>query len=566
MSENLVAVPSPSPLPAGPPVAYPNPSREITLKLVLRHQPLTAESTTTLNEVLNQPPHLRRYLTHAEVAAATGGYPADVAALEAYFAPFGVGIKSTSLLLGTLLLTGTITAFEHAFHTELATFQEVGQGAFLAARTGYQLPASLLTMVEQVFPVQSLVRKESRRPTKPLPPPAASPPTADQPVANPPAPAPAAPALPAGYSPQELGKAYQFPAGLLGEGQVIGIVELGGKLNQADLKQFFASSGLRKPRIVEVGTPLGGSNSAENNGEVALDIQVAGALAPQARLVVYYGTTLIEALQAIVGDEANQPTVVSISWAGSEYNYSAAEVQALNLLIYQASLLGITLVAASADHGAYNNLAFPNVSLPSAHPLVLGCGGTIATLADAALASETVWNELGGYVASGGGYSALYAQPHYQQQAVARYPYQRSPMRGVPDVAANASIFGGYRIVLNGQPAAIGGTSGATPFVAALLALVAGKLGYRLGFLNGVLYGFAGSEAFRPILQGNNQLYAAAPYWNPCTGLGSPVGTGLLALLGALEQASAPPAAPATSPAHDDPAAAGPPAPEGAGA
>jgi subtilase family serine protease len=560
MRENLLAVPTPTPPPAGLPVAYPHPGRELTVKLALRRQPLTAADTAAFSELLSQPPHLRRYRTHAEVAAATGGYPDDAATLEAYFAPFGVSLKSQSLLLGTVVLTGTVAAFERAFYTELALFQAgAGQAALLAAQPGYYLPASLLPVVQEVVLLQSRVRKESRRPTRPTPPP--PPPAPDQP-----APEPAAPAPLPGYSLPELAQAYQFPAGVAGEGQVIGFVELGGRLNQADLRQFFAGNGLKKPKVVEVGAMPAGSNSAENNGEVALDIQVAGALAPQARLVVYYGTTLIEALQAIVSDEVNQPTVVSISWAGSEYNYSAAEAQVMNLLIYQASLLGITLVAASADHGAYNNLAFPNVSLPASSPLVLGCGGTIATVADAALASEVVWNELSGHVASGGGYSALYAQPYYQQAAVAHYPYQRSPMRGVPDVAADASILTGYRIVLHGQPTAIGGTSGATPFVTALLALVASQRGYRLGFLNGVLYGWAGSAAFRPIVQGHNNLYAAAPYWNPCTGLGSLVGTELLALLTALEQAMpapapADPAAPPNEPTAPPTDSAEPPTP-----
>lgn len=106
-----------------------------------------------------------------------------------------------------------------------------------------------------------------------MPPPVAAPPPTDAPVAS-------APTPPPGYSLPELGQAHQFPAGLAGEGQVIGLVELGGKLNQADLRQFFASVGLKKPRIVEVGTVPASSNRIENNGEVALDIQVAGALAP----------------------------------------------------------------------------------------------------------------------------------------------------------------------------------------------------------------------------------------------------------------------------------------------
>jgi kumamolisin len=178
------------------------------------------------------------------------------------------------------------------------------------------------------------------------------------------------------------------------------------------------------------------------------------------------------------------------------------------------------------------------VSLPSSNPLVLGCGGTIDTLADGHLQSQVVWNEASGQDASGGGYSMLYPQPYYQYRAVGKYPYQKSTMRGVPDVAADASGVQGYRVVFNGQDVVIGGTSAATPFTAALLTLISQQLGYRLGFLSSVLYGFAGSEAFRPITEGNNQLYNAAPYWNPCTGLGSLVGEQLLQLLQRLENAS----------------------------
>lgn len=51
------------------------------MKLVLRRQPLTATTTAAFAELLSQPPHLRRCLSHAEVAAATGGYPDDAATL-----------------------------------------------------------------------------------------------------------------------------------------------------------------------------------------------------------------------------------------------------------------------------------------------------------------------------------------------------------------------------------------------------------------------------------------------------------------------------------------------------
>ncbi|MBO2009714.1 protease pro-enzyme activation domain-containing protein [Hymenobacter negativus] len=528
MDKNLLSVAESASQRSATLAGYPNPGKEIEVKLALRRQQLTPEAAGPLNEILNQPPHLRRYLSHDEVAAATGGFAEDVAAVETYYQAFDIRVKTRSLILGSVTLAGTVASFERAFRTQIATFQAPNRVQFMATTSPYKLPDSLLTVVEPTQPLQQPVRKESRLPTPPQPP-------------QPPVDGLKATAVtPPGYGPQELARAYQFPEDVTGEGQVIGIVELGGKLNQNDLKQFFAEIGVKKPRIVEVGTapPSTGTTELVNNAEVALDLQVAGALAPQAKLVVYYAATLIEALQAAVGDEVNKPTVLSVSWAGSEYNYSAQEVQQMNLLLYQASLLGITIVAASADHGAYNGMSVPNVSLPASSPLVLGCGGTIATLTNDKLTSEVVWNELGGQVATGGGYSSLYAQPYYQAQAVARYPYQRSTMRGVPDVAADASTVNGYRVVLGGQTTVIGGTSGATPFVAALIALLGEKLGYRLGYLNTLLYGFAGSDAFRAITQGNNQLYAAAPYWNPCTGLGSVVGTRLLSLLQTLEQAS----------------------------
>lgn len=531
MSEPLLAMPGAQPLTGALPTGYPTPTKEIELTLHLRSKPLTTATTAIYAATLTDLPSRRRYPTHTELADVMGGYPEDLAAITAYFQQFTIRVKASSPVLSTVTLTGSIANFERALHTQVAAFQDGYRGHFLAATAPYQLPAQLLEVVQHVQPLQPPLRKESRLPVRPLPP--QPPATEDVAAEAPPAP---------GYSLPDLAKAYDFPAGTTGEGQVIGFVELGGKLNQADLRQFFTSLGIKKPRIVEVGTPPASTGPTEyvNNAEVSLDIQVAGALAPLARLVVYYGTTLLEALQAIVSDEANKPSVVSISWAAPEAAYSAAELAQLNTLLYQASVLGISIVAASADHGACNGGTTPSVWLPAANPLVLGCGGTTAAIADGVLMSEVVWNELDGKYASGGGYSQLYIQPTYQNQAVASYPYQRAPTRGVPDVAALANMVDGYRVVIAGQVQSAGGTSGATPFVATLLALLSEKLGYRLGHLNEVFYSLAGTGAFRPITQGNNQGYAAAPYWNPCTGLGSPVGEQLLALLTSLAQPDAP--------------------------
>ncbi|MDO7884223.1 S53 family peptidase [Hymenobacter cheonanensis] len=565
MTPSFLVIPGSAPQAVGTLAGYPNPARLLTVELLLRRPAATPELTARLAALLSAPPHLRTYPSHDELTQLLGTTPADLATVADYYQGRQLQVQRSCLLTGSLTLTGTVQAVEQAFHTRVAVLQSAGQPPFLAGLTPLLMPPALAGLVRQAQPLERPVRRESRRPARlrrPLPAGEGSPPPADDHATT----------MPPGYTPQELARAYAFPAGLAGEGQTIGFVELGGKLNQGDLKEFFAEAGLKKPKIVEVGTPPPtgpAATSLLDNAEVALDLEVAGALAPQARLVVYYGSTLLEALRAVVGDAANHPAVVSVSWAGSEYYYPAADVQEMNELLYLAAMLGITVLAASADHGAYNQLGVPNVSLPASSPLVLGCGGTVPTITDAQLLAEVVWNELGGQWATGGGYSTLYAQPAYQQAAASHYPYQHSPWRGVPDLAADASLLQGYRTVFGGQPVVAGGTSAATPFLATLVLLLGQRLGYRLGFLNAVLYGLAGSVVFRPITQGNNQLYWAAPVWNPCTGLGSPVGEQLLAALQALAHPPtptpdagatllAPPAAEATPPALDEETPTGP--------
>jgi kumamolisin len=66
-------------------------------------------------------------------------------------------------------------------------------------------------------------------------------------------------------------------------------------------------------------TPTGNPNSAD--GEVALDIEVAGAIAPGAKIVVYFGPNtdqgFLDAVTTAIHDSANSPTILSISWGGA---------------------------------------------------------------------------------------------------------------------------------------------------------------------------------------------------------------------------------------------------------
>ena len=101
--------------------------------------------------------------------------------------------------------------------------------------------------------------------------------------------------------------------------------------------------------------------------------------------------------------------------------------------------------------------------------------------------------------------------------------------RQLPDLAADAAPGSGYFIVDEGVPERIGGTSAASPFIAASFALVQQFLEQRrlgpLPYLNPVLYRLAASptpDLFHDVIRGGNRFYRATPGWDYATGLGSP--------------------------------------------
>jgi kumamolisin len=157
--------------------------------------------------------------------------------------------------------------------------------------------------------------------------------------------------------------------------------------------------------------------------------------------------------------------------------------------------------------------------------------------------SETVWNEtLHGEGATGGGVSAVFTKPDYQN-AVAVPPSANPPHnigRGVPDAAAVADPVTGVVVInVDGRHLEpIGGTSAAAPMWAALIARINEGLKANCGFLNPLLYEKFSKDVLHDITVGNNGAYKAAVGWDACTGLGSPNGVKLFqALSGAGAQA-----------------------------
>lgn len=357
---------------------------------------------------------------------------------------------------------------------------------------------------------------------------------------------PLATAETAAYTPLQVGTAYQFPEGYDGSGRTVALIELGGGYDDAGIEQYFQSIGLTAPTVTAVPVD-GGSNAPTGSadgpdGEVQLDIEVAGALAPGAAFTVYFAPNTDQGFVDAVTDAAHAtptPTAISISWGGPEDSWTAQSRQALDAACADAVALGVTVLAASGDSGSADGESDGNAhcDFPASSPHVLACGGTrLSVTAQGGYRAETVWNDAAdGGGATGGGVSAFFPVPDWQAQAgVPGNADTGSTGRGVPDVSGNADPESGYQVLVDGQEMVVGGTSAVAPLWAALVARIAQQTGRPLGLMQSVLYAGAAAGVaqggFRDVSSGDNGGYRAGSGWDACTGLGSPNGTALAGL------------------------------------
>jgi kumamolisin len=273
-----------------------------------------------------------------------------------------------------------------------------------------------------------------------------------------------------------------------------------------------------------------------------LDIEVSGAVAPGANIVVYFADNtdagFLNAITTAVHDSTNNPSVVSISWGGPESSWTQQAMTSMDEAFQSAAAMGVTVCVAAGDGGSTDGVddGLNHVDFPASSPNVLACGGTTLVASGNTVTSETVWNELAnGEGATGGGISDVFPLPGWQNAA--GVPPSANPNqnvgRGVPDVSGNADPTTGYVTLVDGQPDVIGGTSAVAPLLAGLIALINESNGKPSGLINPLLYQSASTAAdFTDVTTGNNGAYSAGPGWDPCTGLGSPIGTQVAAALG----------------------------------
>ncbi len=460
-------------------------------------------------------------LSREEYARRFGAARSDLDKVRAFADRYQLRIVRENSVTRTVILSGTAGQFNAAFGVRLQHYEHAA--GHYRGRTGpIHLPADLADIVTAVLGLDN--RPQARAHFRFRPP--------IRPAGNAPS--------PLSYTPLELAALYDFAAGA-GAGQCVGIVELGGGYDDADLQRYFSSLGLPAPTVeaISVGggknSPSGGADSAD--GEVMLDIEIIGALAPQARLAVYFtGNSdqgFINAVNSAIHDAANRPSVISISWGGPESSWTEQSLDAFDDVLQSAATLGVTVCVASGDSGSSDSVAdgADHVDFPASSPYALACGGTRLLADNGAIKAETVWNdgEQGG--AGGGGISTHFPRPVWQKSLRAvRTGGEKTALtrRGVPDVAGNADPQTGYNVLVHGQWTVVGGTSAVAPLWAGLIARINAAQGKTLGYMQPLLYP---AGACRDITQGNNGDFAAASGWDACTGLGSPDGKKIAALL-----------------------------------
>jgi kumamolisin len=500
------------PLPGARSVGRADPTERLEISVILRHRAADAlkDRVAKLADG-DRPDHLKR----EEFAQEFGVEPRDIAAVRQFASRHGLAVVDEDPARRTMVLSGTVAQFNNAFGVDLKTFEH--DGGSYRGRTGpIHLPDELNGVVVAVLGLDN--RPQAR-------------PHFRARLANGNIRWHAG--SPSSFTPLEIAALYSFPDGTA-KGECIGIIELGGGYRIDDLKQYFLKLGrFTPPRITTVSVDHGRNNPTGDpngpDGEVMLDIEVAGALAYMARIAVYFAPNtdagFLDALTTAVHDTKNKPSVISISWGGPESSWTPQAMTAFDQALQAAAAMGITICVASGDNGSSDGIddGADHVDFPASSPHCLACGGTSLQAYDGSITSEVVWNDGADRGATGGGTSRFFALPAWQkglQLTKAHGGTEPLQMRGVPDVCAVADPQTGYQVRIDGVDTVIGGTSAVAPLWAALVARINSAKASPVGFINPRLYRNPG--ALQDVAVGNNGDFAATPEWDACTGLGSP--------------------------------------------
>lgn len=534
------------PLPGAMRTADADPNEQVTVTMIVRRRPgatLTPPGTPQGGSTEARAELRRRFAEQA------GADPAELAAVARFATGAGLRVLQQDAGRRSVVVEGTVEQMSRAFGVSLGRYE--AEGVTYRGREGeVTVPPELDAIVEAVLGLDNRPQAHTHYKWGGPIDDATMPHPAQDPMALLPELGDLQPAASAaGAKPRpkpgplwatQVARLYGFPTDANGQGEAIAIIELGGGYTDADLQGYFAKAGVAPaPTVIAVPVDNGSNNPGPDpnaDGEVLLDIEVSGSIAPAATIVVYFADTsdrgFLDAITTAVHDTQHAPSVVSISWGGPEASWTAQSMKAMDAAMQDAQALGVTVLVAAGDHGAGDGTGNGkvNADFPASSPNAVACGGTTLVGRNGAVVSEVAWNDQDGW-ATGGGISETFPVPSWQTVTMPANLNGSGPGRGLPDVAGNADITSGYMVLVSGKWGPIGGTSAVAPLYAGLVACLNQKLGRPVHALPSSLYGLP-AAAFRDVTSGNNAVpksqfgpatagYPSGKGWDACTGLGS---------------------------------------------
>ena len=520
-------------LPDSRPAGPVDPSEIADLTIHVRSKGDLEALERQVSEDAKRPVSERRYLTHDELASQYGASKEDLDKLEAYARQYDLVVLHRSAAERSLVLQGTLGDLRAAFPANVQIYHHAA-GTYRGRTGEISVPEELSGIITGIFGFDTRPKQRAPYHRKQA--------------------SLAGPGGQNGVAATEFAARYNFPPSLngtqlTGAGETVAIIELGGGFRMTDLKAFFNEIASPVPTVTAVSVDKAGNHPTtpeSADGEVMLDIEVAGAVVPEARFAIYFGPNsgdkgFIDAISAAVHDSERKPSVLSISWGAPEDLLPKASINAYHALFVAAASLGITVCAASGDHGAADEDAIHwdgkiHVNHPTSDPFVLACGGTQVQNGE-----DVVWNDGtpfdrsvpgGGGWTTGGGISVVFPVPDYQRTTTLPKSINNTPVgRGVPDIAMSAT---NYFTRVDRAEGASGGTSAVAPLMSALVARLNQAKQKPVGFINPFLYANAAKNIVHDVISGNNAItntvkgYDAELGWDACTGLGTPDGQAIL--------------------------------------
>ncbi len=253
------------PLPEASVVGPTDPEERLEVTVRVRRKQALPSAQALADEL----PAQRQYLTSEEYSHQYGSDQQDLDKVTEFARSHGLHVVEKSASRRSVILSGNVQAMSTAFQVTLEDY-DYPHGTYRGRTGPVSIPDDLHGIIEGVFGLDNRPFAKphiSRRHSE------------------------AAVSTGSTFTPPDLAKIYNFPTGVDGTGQTIGILELGGGYRPADLKAYFHRLGIKAPKVTAVSVdhsrnhPDGSPSSAD--GEVLLDIEVAGAVAPGAKIVVY---------------------------------------------------------------------------------------------------------------------------------------------------------------------------------------------------------------------------------------------------------------------------------------